>query len=973
MTRVHRRYSATAVGLLSMVVGARVMGQTVPVAQTSLSALRAGFIAPPPQARLRCYWWWLNGNTDKVTITHDLEEMRAKGFGGALLIDANGADQNGNAGIPPGPRFGSSAWMDLYKHTLREADRLGLEITLNITSGWNLGGPDVTPDQASKLLTWTRVQVDGGQRLSIRLPRPESKNGFYRQIAVLAYPLRRGAALQAQPEGMPLRMRSAAAETGFSMPDSSSMLSAGEDSTNPSTSDTPLAEVLNLSARVDGQDRLDWTPGPGNWEVLRIGYTDSGAKVSTGSGLWQGLAIDYMSREAFEAYWNGTVKPLIEAAKPFHSLKLLATDSWELGGTNWTKDFATEFRRRRGYDPVPWLPVVTGRFVGSHEQSERFLADLRRTVADLVVDNHYDVFAEHAARYALGTQAESGGPHGAPIDALETFRHATVPQSEFWSENPHRATDSDRFFTKEAASAANIYGQHYVAQEGETSIGPQWSESLATDLKPSFDMGITEGMNRLVWHEFTSSPAATGLPGQEYFAGTHLNPKITWWDAGNAFFTYLNRAQFMMQQGVAVNDVLYFEGDNVPSFVRLKADDPAHVLPGYDFDVTNQDAWLRTIRIQGAEMMGPSGVRWRALSMPKTGRLSLDALQKVERYVHGGGTVIGVAPSSPTGITTTQNEKEFGSLVRRVWGDNCIDASHHTYGDGDVVCTKDAHAALRLMKVAPDVDVPSEPGVIGASSNSTLDYVHRRMTSGDVYYLRNGSASPSKHTVVFRAQAVAPEFWDGVTGQMRQAPDVDVLPDGRTSITVELPAYGSIFVVFPRNGQVRSKAHSTTERTLPLVLKQPWTIHFQERRGAPQGPTTTTDLKSWTEWEEPGIRYFSGSAIYSGTVSAPVAEKDEQIWLKFADVREIARVKVNGRDAGTVWAKPLEIRVDPFLKEGTNRIEIEVTNLWPNRIIGDLQPGTNERFTSTNIRTFRANSSLLPSGLIGPVEWTIRK
>ncbi|WP_263380512.1 glycosyl hydrolase [Granulicella paludicola] len=973
MTRVQQIHGLALLGLLIVGVGTPMLGQKPAGAQLSLSELRAGFVEPPPQARLRCYWWWLNGHTDKATITHDLEEMRAKGFGGALLVDANGSEQNGNDNVPAGPTFGSPEWVGLYTHTLREADRLGLEITLNITSGWNLGGPDVTPEQASKLLTWARVQVTGGTRLAIKLPVPESKNGFYRQIAVLAYPLHHGTALQGQPAGLPLRMRSAAAETGFSMTDSSSMLNAGNNSEDKTMADTSLAEVVNVSSNVDASGTLTWDAPAGNWEVLRIGYTDSGAKVSTASGAWQGLAIDYMSREAFDAYWDHTVEPLMQAAKPFHSLKYLATDSWELGGTNWTKEFATEFKQRRGYDPVPWLPVVAGRFVGDREQSERFLADLRRTVADLVVSNHYDVFAEHAAKYGLGVQAESGGPHGAPIDALETFRHAAVPQSEFWSQNPHRATDPDRFFTKEAASAANIYGQHYIAQEGETSIGPQWSESLATDLKPSFDMAITEGMNRLVWHEFTSSPAATGLPGQEYFAGTHLNPKVTWWNAGSAFFTYLNRAQFMMQQGVAVNDVLYFDGDNVPNFVRLKADDPAHVLPGYDYDVTNQDAWLRTIHMEGAELVGPSGVRWRALALPKTGRLSLEALQKAERYAQGGGTLIGVAPLAPTGLTTVEDEARYRALIRQVWGEDCIAGSQHTYGKGHVICNKDTHAALQQVKMLPDVDVAAEKDVLGSASDSVLDYVHRRIGSNDIYYLRNGSSHASKHEVIFRAKASAPEFWDAVSGEIHQAGDTAILPDGRTKITVNLPAYGSVFVVFPGNGASHSAGSLSEQRTSPVARKGPWVLRFQADRGAPYEPVTTTDLKSWTEFDNPGIRYFSGSVMYSASVTAPVVDKGEHVWLRFTDVREIACVKVNGHDAGTVWAKPLMLRVDPFLKAGENTLEIEVTNLWPNRIIGDQQPGTVERYTKTNITTYRADSPLLPSGLIGPVEWVVMR
>ena len=956
---------------LSMSAASAIMAQH-PAASISLRELRAGFATPPPPARLRCYWWWLNGNTDKATITHDLEEMRRKGFGGALLVDANGANQNGNAYVPPGPTFASTAWMELYTHALREADRLGLEITLNITSGWNLGGPDVTPEEASKLLTWTRTAIKGGKTVTVKLAAPETHNSFYRQIAVLAYPLYHGTALSKQLGGPALRFKSAAAETGFSMPDSTPMLNAGDDAANPETADTPLEDVRDLTAQVQSNGSLTWSAPAGEWEVLRIGYTDSDARVSTSSGAWQGLAIDYMSREAFDRYWDHTVEPLLSAARPFHSLKYLASDSWELGGTNWTGAFAAEFKKRRGYDPLYWLPVVAGRVVADRDRSTRFLTDLRRTVADLIVSNHYDVFAQKAAEHRLGIQAESGGPHGAPIDALETFRHSAVPQTEFWSQNAHRATDVERFFTKEGASAANIYGQLLVAQEGETSIGPQWSESLATDLKPSFDMAITEGMNRLVWHEFTSSPASSGLPGQEYFAGTHINPKVTWWNAAEAFFTYLNRAQFMMQQGTPVNDVLYFNGDNVPNFVRMKADDPAHVLPGYDYDVTNEDALLHTIHARNGNLRGPSGVEWKLLVMPAGGRVSLAALRKIEAFVRDGGAVSGAAPSSPTGMTTKSDRAEFDALVAKIWA-GCIEGSHHTYGGGNIFCTRNAHAALAELHLPPDVELP-EATRRGqrADSTSSLDYIHRRVATNDVYFVRNGSDKEFSSEVIFRAKRKTVETWDAVTGQIARASTKDAALEGRTSMTVNLPPFGSEFIVFSEGSPTSEGTFNTTSsQAILLVPVKPWSVTFQPGRGAPDHAIAVNQLASWTDSPDPGVRFFAGTATYRATVTAPPFKTGERVLLRFGDVREIARVKINGREAGTVWAKPLMLRVEVLLKPGNNTIEIEVTNLWPNRIIGDLQPNTPKRFTQTNITSYKADSPLLRSGLIGPVEWII--
>ena len=971
------------------------------ISPLSLQSMRVGFANPPASARLRCYWWWLNGNTNEATITHDLEEMKAKGFGGALLVDAGGASQNGNEPVPAGPTFGSPAWVKLFTHALKEADRLGLEITFNITSGWNLGGPDVTPAQASKLLTYTRTPVTGGMRIHIPLPMPVIRNGYYQQIAILAYPLQHGQALAPQPDDgngnqhtlgkgtgkqtaqsdhsdRILQYRSAAAEAGFSMPDTAAMLNDGASEFGGDTSyaDTTLAKVRDVSAQVNADGTLDWQAPAGNWEVLRIGYTDAGARVSTASGAWQGLAIDYLSRAAFEQYWDQTVEPLLSAAKPYRSLKYLATDSWELGGTNWTPKFREQFIQLRGYDPTPWLPVVAGRIVGDRDRSTRFLTDLRRTVADLVVSQHYDVFAEKAREHGMGVEAESGGPHGAPLDALETFRHAAVPQTEFWSQNAHRSTDSERFFTKEAASAANIYGQRLVAEEGETSIGPQWSESLATDLKPTFDMGITEGMNRMVWHEFTSSPANTGLPGQEYFAGTHLNPKVTWWNAGAAFFQYLNRAQFLMQQGNAVDDVLYFYGDNVPAFVRRKADDPGHVLPGYDYDVTDEDALLHAIRIEGPELEGPSGVRWRLLALPRTRRDSVDVIRLVERYVSQGGTVVGLPPTSVTGNISQAQQAEFSALVSKIWS-GCSAGSSHMYERGHVYCTQDSHAVLAQMGVPEDftsetADGTAIDGKPYASSSTGLDYVHRRSGNTDIYFLRNASAVPVVFHAAFRVGREQCEVWDGVDGSIRSVASTKAA-DSRSVVALSLPAFGSTYVVF--SGAIKSSPPrpALTEKSFPLRTKEDWALSFQPDRGAPAAPVKLTALQSWTQSGQAGVRYFSGTAIYSADVQAPAVSKDAAIYLRFTDVREIARVRVNARDAGTVWAMPYNLRVDKLLRPGLNHLEIAVTNLWPNRIIGDRQPGNVRRYTHTNITTYKADSPLLPSGLIGPIEWVIEQ
>lgn len=939
---------------------------------SGLDVLREVFRQPPPQARLRCYWWWLNGHTDKPTITHDLEQMKAEGFGGVLLVDANGADQGGNHTIPMGPKFGSPAWTALYVHALKEAQRLGLEVTLNIQSGWNVGGPTVTPEDASKLLTFAHTDLEGGYAQDVHLAVPPTVNNFYRDIAVLVYPLHHGRALAVQSAAethqvhtgvyeVPLqayptetRAPSAAVEPGMNMENTDSMLADPASpilSKDPTYADARLNEVRVLPIASNGTVHVLLPAG--QWEILRVGYTDSGAKVSTSSDTWQGLAIDYMSRRALNDYWKQNVQPLLVAAKPYHSLKYLATDSWELGGINWTDNFREEFRKRRGYDPIEYLPIIAGRILDNASTSTRFLTDLRRTVGDLVVSNHYDLLAAYAAEFGLGVQSESGGPHVAPLDALETFRHSAVPQTEFWSQNAHRHTDQSRYFVKEASSAADIYGQRYAAAEGETSIGPQWSESLSTDLKPSFDMAATEGLNRLVWHEFTSSPASEGVPGQEYFAGTHLNPNVTWWHVGRPFFDYLNRVQYVLQQGTAVRDVLYFYGDQVPNFVRLKADDPAHVLPNYDYDVTDQDALLRTIRIDGPLLVGPGGVRWKMLVLPSTRHVSLPVLEFVDRYLKAGGSVVSLPPTSSTGNVPEREQKESDMLRARIWN-NCSGGSR-AYARGMVYCTANASSALQQAKVTADVKMASGDVTLAAVSSNAIDWVHRKIGGRDVYFIRSGYGEEKHFSLYLRAKGAA-ELWDPVTGNIQKATAQGI--GDRTKVDLILPALGSVFIALPQS----SAAKPAPVRIRKEAAEGTWQLEVPG-----SAPISIDGPQPWNQME--AFRYFSGTATYSADLRAPHLAVGETACLHVPQIHEISVFQATGQDASTVWAYPSQFCVRQF-KESRVKLSIQVTNLWHNRLVGDqLHPS--DRTTETNIVLQPADLNLLPSGLVGPAQWWI--
>ena len=958
-------------------------------------ALETGFANPPKEARLRCYWWWLNGNTNQATITRDLEEMKAKGYGGALLVDAGGADQQGNLPVPAGPMFGSPEWRALYRHALREAARLGIEISLNIQSGWNLGGPTVKPEHAAKLLTWSRLTVDGPADVHENLAPPSQRNGFFRDIAVLAYPLRHGRA-----PGRPIRqlaVKSASQEFGMSMPATIPLLD--DLPAQPGEEDATPQEVQDVTAHMTPDGALSWHAPAGAWEILRMGYTCSGAKISTSSPTWQGLAIDYLDRTAFEDYWRENVQPLIADAKPYPgALRYLVTDSWELGGINWTAAFRGQFQQRRGYDLLPYLPVIAGRIIGSRDTSNRFLNDFRRTVGDLIISGHYAVFAELAARSGLGIHPESGGPHGAPIDALETLGVSTFPQTEFWARSAtHRTRDEERFFVKEAAGAAHTYGKTLVAAEGMTSIGPQWEESIWDNLKPTFDQAATEGLNRLVWHTFTSSPKEAGVPGQEYFAGTHLNPNVTWWNQAGPFLAYINRVSFLLQQGRPVSDVVYYYGNNVPNFAPLKSSDPARILPGYDYDVADENVLTHRMSARAGRIVLPDGVSYRLLVLPPVDSISPAALRCIRQLINDGATILGSKPLHAAGL---QGDEEVTRIANELWA-GCAPGKPHRFGKGAVYCGDSTRAVLAALSTPPDFEyrTDAQPGL--------LDYIHRESAGADIYFVRNTRPQPAYAEVTLRVRNKAPELWPPDTGTIESVSLYDATPDGRTRLPLWLEPNGSVFVIlrhapgpravslskdgapiFPgpnapaidiRLTDIATQApgrytiQTASGQTLsavvpdppkPTPVEGPWTVHFTPGWNAPAS-VTFPRLASWTESDDPGIRYYSGAATYSTIFVLSSGQLDST--LDLGDVRELAQVRLNGKDLGILWKKPFTVSIASASRTGANELQVSVTNFWPNRLIGDQSLPPDRRLTRTNITKYKADSPLMPSGLLGPV------
>lgn len=938
--------------------------------------LKKNFKSPDSQYGVNCWWWWINGNVNKAAITKDLEAMKSRNFQGAMIFDAGGHNQRGNKDIPQGPLFGSDEWNKLFVFALDEAKRLGLEIGFNIQSGWNLGGPRVTPEFAAKQLTFSELKISGKRDVVQKLQLPEIRNNFYKDIAVLAFPIIEENLIPDQISDLNLKL--GFRELGGSAPDCRFLLGNVPqdkgDSINASSYILNKDDIIDITANMDSDGNLNWDVPEGKWNIVRFGYTCTSSHVSTSSGDWQGSVLDYMSKEAFDFYWADVVEPIFQAAGDHvgTTLKFMETDSWECGGMNWTDTFMEEFMYYRNYDMINYLPIVAGYVVDDIETSNAFLADFRKTLGDLVAYNHYARFQEYAHKYNMGTQPESAGPHAGPMDGIKNYGFSDIVMSEFWSPSLHRPQPNNRFFLKQASSAAHIYGKKIVGAESFTTIGPHWNDELWHDQKSSFDHEICAGLNRMYFHTFTCSPPEANLPGQEYFAGTHVNPQVTWWEQSGAFIDYMHRTQSVVQNGKFVADVLYYYGDHVPNVFPYKHSDPAGAMPGFDYDVTDEAIFLQ-LKVEAGKILVPGGVEYHVLVLPDHKVLSLAVLEKLEGLLREGATVLGAKPEKQISLVGgKEDQKKFNDLSEKIWGNISSEKGEKSYGKGIVAWGITANDFLLSKRIPADFDV------LDNDSKTDFDYIHYTIGKSDVYFVTNQTTERQKLNARFRVSAKQPELWDPLNGEIRLA-KAFTQKDGLTTLPLILEPYGAVMVVF--NNKISESSQGSAQSNYPDYkdlgqITGEWVVHFDPKWGGP-GTVTFSELIDWTRHLDEGIKYYSGAAIYHKTFNIDFElQKDNNYFIRLGSVKDvgIAEVKINGKDKGVIWTSPFRVEISEELQKGENVLEIKVVNSWYNRVAGDQTFPNLKQYTSTNIdlkHDYRGRPLdeivLESSGLLGPV------
>ncbi len=991
---------------------------STPTNEPSVDDLKEGFENPPDSARPGVYWYFMDGNMSEKGITEDLESMKTAGIGSAIFLEVK-------VGIPRGKvDFLSNEWLDLFRYAVLEAKRLGIAISLGVGPGWaGSGGPWVSAKESMKYLVTSSVRVSGnGGKRTVILPKPKAMRpyfgtgnftpelmkqwkNYYEDIKVLAFPTPSSDFKIKDIDEKALYYRAPYTSRPGVKQFLPSLVKYRE---LPAGSMIAKNKIIDVSRFLKPDGTLEWGVPKGNWTIMRVGSRSNGTSTRFAPLAGLGFEVDKFDTAALNAhlaYFTG--KLFKKIGIPDNNLpggvKMLHLDSWEMGAQNWSQNFREEFKKRRGYDPLPYYPVYSGMVVGSLGESERFLWDLRQTAQELVIENYAIHLKKYGQKYNLGLSIEPYDMN--PTADLELGSVADVPMGEFWSKG---YGFNSSFSCIEAASIAHVNGNPVVAAEAFTAYKDAWKQ-FPGSMKNQGDWAFACGVNRLVYHTFQHQSLNDSLkPGMTMGPfGVHWDRNQTWWPMADGYHRYITRCQYILQQGKSVADILYLTPEGAPDVFRapssaLTADEVLPDRKGYNFDGCSPSQLYRAI-VKDKRIVFPGGASYRLLVLPAIETMTPALLDKIESLVKAGAVIIGNPPrKSPSLVNYPECDQLVASKAMMMWGKSAspIEISEHRFGKGkiywggtfsnihlpDLYPNYDSTATLlKKMGIQPDFE-----------STEAIRYTHRSQKTWDIYFVSNKTNRRINVVCIFRVSKGVPELWDPLTGETRLLPDF-VTQHDRTQIPLEFEPYQSFFIVFDKNVKARKVkylvAKNFIEPKILLEVKSPWNVSFDPKWGGPKN-VIFDKLEDWTKNKIKGIRYYSGIAIYRNTIQLSdhiVSNKNIDVYLDLGEVNNLARVRINGKDMGVVWTSPYRLKISGAALSGNNQLEIEVANLWPNRLIGDeqfpddgikngqwpewlleKQARTSGRYTFTTAKFYQKNSELLKSGLIGPVRILIK-
>jgi hypothetical protein len=652
-------------------------------------------------------------------------------------------------------------------------------------------------------------------------------------------------------------------------------------------------------------------------------------------------------RGHFDAYIVQILKRMPVSERT--AFKHVIADSYETGAQNWTDNLATDFKKQYGYDPIPYLPVFSGRVVGSADQTDRFLWDLRRMIADRISYQYVGALREKSNENGLKLWLENYGHWGYPGEFLQYGGQSDEVSGEFWT-----GVNPEGMELRAASSSAHGYGKNVVHSEAFTSGGPMWNWE-PWSLKKRGDWAATKGINHFVLHVYIHQPYEEKIPGINAWFGVEFNRHNTWFYQSKEWIDYLRSTHYLLQQGKYVADVAYFIGEDAPKMTGIRN---PQLPDGYNFDYVNAEV-IETLSIKNGRFVLPDGMTYRVLVLPPQTTMRLNLLAKLKQLIAEGGIVVGPTPTrSPSLQNYPQCDDQIKQLAQEIWR-NCdgVNLKRINFGKGTVYNGSDLTEIFNDLKNIPDI------GNIDAKS---FPWIHRSAADAEIYYISNQKDESAEFSPSFRVTGLQPELWDPVTKEHRDLPDFKV-ENGKTIVPLEFAPRQSFFIIF------RKKTTTTIENSINFVRKKTigelngaWTVHFDKKWGAPDS-VVFDKLEDWTKRPEAGIKYYSGTARYRKVFDAPTYKKGAAVSLNLGVFNSLAVVKLNGQSLGLVWAEPHTVDISKYLKKKNNVLEIEVTNTWNNRLVGDAALPIEKRLTNATTSP-NSNAPLMPSGLIGPVN-----
>ena len=969
------------------------------IGQTKMEQIKKTFFNPGSENKPWVYWYIMDGHLNKAGITTGLEAMKKAGIGGVVFMEVDYGIEKGNV------QFMSIEWRDCFKYAVKEAERLDMEFSVGSGPGWaGSGGPWIKPEESMLHLVSSSIDVNG--MVDVILPKPqleppffgieslnenmkEARDHFYEDVCALAYPKakRTQSIDHIKERALYIRSPYSSDDNALSM---ITMPSPG-DKISGKTGLIP-EKMIDVTSYLQSDGRLVWKAPAGEWTVYRFGITTTGANTRPAPTPGYGFECSKLDSSILDYHFKNFQKKLIDdlgispsKKKRTKGWNMLHIDSWEMGSQNWSHQFPQEFRERRGYDMTPYLPAYSGQIVNDRLTTERFLWDMRLTAQELMLENYASHFKKLAHKYGMRLSIEPYDMNPASDMALGAV--ADVPMGEYWV-NPFITA----FSCIEAVSVAHTNNKNIIGAESMTGghRPAVWTDHPA-NMKNQIDWALACGINRMNIHVAVLQPYLDRFPGVSLGGtGSFYNTTQTWWSLSSGWHKYLTRCQFILRQGKPVADILFLNTEGAPvSFSPpVSAQTGTPVMPdrkGFNFDGCDPLNLITKADVKNGKIIFPGNMSYSILVLPNTEYMTPELLKKINELLDKGATVIGFPPQkSPSLVNYPKCDEEVTALVKKMWGNDNVPKRIgkgilYPCSDKDTLNLESAplHAFGRNRSVPPYIRYNFIEDILhkmGMKEDFLCDkafrYTHRKLDNGDIYFVSNTLETGETALCTFRAKGKSVTLLNPIDGKEYTAKVMST--DGlTTTVNLQLEPNGSVFVLFDHGAcSAKFLPDMTPELIVSKEIDTPWKVGFNPRFGGPLS-TIFNKLIDWSTSSNASIQYYSGTAKYVANITLTTSEIEGRTFLDLGTVEIIAGIKINGKDMGAVWKTPYRIETTGIWKSGNNTIEIEVANLWINRLIGDQLLPENKRYTWTTCNPYKGTDSLLPSGLIGPV--TIQK